>query len=73
MAHYLVDHPGGDAGVLEPGREGVAEVVGAVEVDASQEWAGGGRQRLPPWLVVLAGVGDQVGRNKFGQGSHDGA
>jgi hypothetical protein len=31
MAHQL-DHPGGDAGVLQPGREGVANV----EVDRCQ-------------------------------------
>jgi hypothetical protein len=29
MAHQLVDDPGRDAGVLQPGGEGVAEVVGA--------------------------------------------
>ena len=33
VAHQLVDDPGRDAGVLQPGRVGVAEVVGAVQVD----------------------------------------
>jgi hypothetical protein len=28
VTHQFVDHPGGDAGVLQPGRVGVAEVVG---------------------------------------------
>jgi hypothetical protein len=27
VAHQLVNHPGGDAGVLQPGRVGVAEAV----------------------------------------------
>jgi hypothetical protein len=73
MAHHLIDDSGRDAGVLEPGREGVAKVVGTVEIDAVQERVGGSRQRHPLRLVVLAGVGNQVGRLKFGQGSHDGA
>ena len=30
VAHHLIDHPGRDAGVFQPGREGVAEVVGSV-------------------------------------------
>jgi hypothetical protein len=34
MAHHLVNDPGGDAGVLQPGREGVAEVVRAVQVQS---------------------------------------
>jgi hypothetical protein len=36
MAHQLVDHPGRDAVVLQPGREGVAEVMGAAQVQAEQ-------------------------------------
>jgi hypothetical protein len=31
VAHQLVDHPGRDAGVLQPGREGVPKVVGAAQ------------------------------------------
>ena len=27
VAHQLVNDPGGDAGVLQPGREGMAEIV----------------------------------------------
>jgi hypothetical protein len=33
VAHQLIDHPGRDAGVLQPGREGVPGLVGAVQVD----------------------------------------
>jgi hypothetical protein len=29
VAHQLIDHPGWDAGVLQPGREGVPQVVWA--------------------------------------------
>jgi hypothetical protein len=36
MAHQLVDHPSGDAVVLQPGREGVAKVVRAAQVQAEQ-------------------------------------
>jgi hypothetical protein len=32
VAHQLVDHPGGDAGVLQPGGECVAQVVWAVQL-----------------------------------------
>ena len=32
VAHEFVDHAGGDAGVLQPGREGVPEVVRATQV-----------------------------------------
>jgi hypothetical protein len=35
VAHQLVDHPGGDAGIFQPGREGVAQVMGAVQVPGS--------------------------------------
>jgi hypothetical protein len=46
MAHQL-DHPGGDAGVLQPGREGVANVVGAAQVDRIQQGITSNRQRRP--------------------------
>ena len=44
MAHQLIDHPGRDAGVLQPGRERVAKVVGAMQVDRVQEGIAGDRQ-----------------------------
>jgi hypothetical protein len=47
MAHQLVNDTGGDAGVLQPGREGVAEVVGAMQVDRIEEGITGDRQRRP--------------------------
>jgi hypothetical protein len=37
VSHRFVDHAGGDAGVLQPGREGVAKVVVAVQVDRIQQ------------------------------------
>jgi hypothetical protein len=33
VAHQLIDHSSRDAIVLQPGGEGVAEVMGAVQVD----------------------------------------
>jgi hypothetical protein len=49
VAHQLVDHPGRDAGVLQPGRVGVPEVVAAVQVHPIQQgsrWTG--RAELRP-------------------------
>ena len=48
MPHHLIDDPGGDAGVFQPGREGVAEVVGAVQVDRLQWGMLGGWPEYPP-------------------------
>jgi hypothetical protein len=45
VAHQLVDHPGGDAGVLQPGRVGVAEVVGAEQIDRVQQGVAFDRRR----------------------------
>jgi len=36
VAHQLVDHPGRDAGVLQPGRERVPEVMQATHLQAEQ-------------------------------------
>jgi hypothetical protein len=36
VAHQLVEHPGRDAVVLQPGREGVPEVMWAAQVQAEQ-------------------------------------
>jgi hypothetical protein len=41
VAHELIDHPGRDAGVLQPGREAVPEVMGAAEIDRVQERVSG--------------------------------
>ena len=74
VAHQLVNHPGGDAGVLQPGRVGVAEVVRAVQVDRIQQGITGDRQRRPPaGQVVLVVVvdGGQAGSVQLAQGSRD--
>jgi hypothetical protein len=36
VAHQLIDHPGRDAFVLQPGREGVPQIVPAAQVKADQ-------------------------------------
>jgi hypothetical protein len=41
MAHQLIDYPGREAGVLQPGREGVPEVMGAAEIDLVQQRVAG--------------------------------
>src|SRR5215217_8931063 len=55
VAHQLVDHPGGDAGVLQPGREGVAQVVRAVQVQVAEVLAGGGDRGLVDAAQVVGG------------------
>ena len=48
VAHQFIDCSSRDAGVLQPGGERVAEVMGAVEVDGVQErvaWGWEWRQR----------------------------
>jgi hypothetical protein len=42
VAHQLVDHSRGDAGVLQPGREGMAQVVRPSKVEVGE---GGSRNR----------------------------
>src|SRR5215217_6336132 len=56
VAHQLVDDPGRDAGVLQPGREGVAKVMRAVQVDRLQQGMLGGWPQCPPPRLV-GGVG----------------
>jgi hypothetical protein len=36
VAHQLVDHPSGDAGRFQPGREGVAQIMGAVQINLNK-------------------------------------
>jgi hypothetical protein len=38
VPHEFVDHPSRDAGVLQPGREGVAQVVGTVQTRSARSW-----------------------------------
>jgi hypothetical protein len=76
VAHELVNHPGGDAGVLQPGRVGVPQVVGAVQLDRIQQGITGDRQRRPPaGQLVLVVVVDrsQAGGVQFAQGGRDGS
>jgi hypothetical protein len=41
VAHQFIDHPGRDTVVLQPGREGVPEVMGAAEIDLVQQRVSG--------------------------------
>jgi hypothetical protein len=75
VAHQLVDHPGGDAGVLQPGRVGVPEVMSAVQVDRIQQGITGDRQRRPPAgqrVLVLDVDRRQAGGLQLVQGGRDG-
>jgi hypothetical protein len=72
VPHQLVDHPGRDAGVLQPGREGVPKVVRAAQVHGRQERVASRWQRQPPLLGALTDAGDQVGRQELAQGDLDG-
>jgi hypothetical protein len=36
VTHQVIDHPHWDAGVLQPGREGVPQVIGPMQVQAIQ-------------------------------------
>jgi hypothetical protein len=67
VAHQLVDHARGDAGVLQPGCEGVAQVVRAAQVQVRQVGAGAGdRGGLVDALQVVNGQrrGQQMGSNR---------
>ena len=72
VAHQLVDDPGRDAGVLQPGREGVAEVVGAVEVDRIQQRMVGGWPERPACRRAAAEGGGGVGLGELLEGTADG-
>jgi hypothetical protein len=62
VAHQLVDHPGRDAGVLQPGRVGVPEVVRAVQLDRIQQGITDNRQRSPPAGQLVLVVVDDCGQ-----------
>jgi hypothetical protein len=70
VAHHLVDDPGRDAGVLQPGREGVPKVVGAVEVDRIQQRMVGGWPERPACRRAVAGGG--AGLGELLEGTADG-
>jgi hypothetical protein len=65
VPHHLIDHPGRDAGVLQPGREGVSEVVGAVQIHGLQQRIAGRGQGPPTLLTILVRVGDQLGGHEL--------
>jgi hypothetical protein len=71
VAHQLVNHPGGDTGVLQPRRVGVPEVVRAVQLDRIQQGITGDRQRRLPagqLVLVLAVHCGQTGGVQLAQG-----
>jgi hypothetical protein len=68
MAHHLVDDPGWDAGVFQPGREGVAEVVGPRADPPLQQGVAGRWHCQPPVLSVLTDNGDQTRSHELAQG-----
>ena len=69
VAYELVDDSSGDAGVFQPGREGVAKVVGAVQVDRLQQGVLGAGQQRPP---LRLGVGGGGAGGELGKGAVDG-
>jgi hypothetical protein len=73
VTHQLIDHPRRDAGVLQPGRVGVAEVVGAVQVDRIQEGVALDRQRrgAAGGLVLVDVDRGQAGGLELPQGDRD--
>jgi hypothetical protein len=69
VAHRLVDDPGRDAGVLQPGREGVPQVMRAPQVQVAQVGPGRVHGGLvdPPQVV-----GPSRRRNAYrGRGGHN--
>jgi hypothetical protein len=72
VAHELVNDTGRDAGVLQPGRVGVAEVMGPMEVHRIQQGITRHRQRRPSprRLVLVVDVGrSQGGGVQFVEGN----
>jgi hypothetical protein len=53
MAHQLVDHPSRNAGVFQPGREGVAQIVGTMGIDRNKVVAGAGDRALVDTAQVV--------------------
>jgi hypothetical protein len=73
MAHQLVDHPSGNTGVFQPGREGVAQIVGPVRVNRSKVMASAGDRALVDTAEVVPGQhrprarGDPVAAARAGE------
>src|SRR4029450_13420460 len=52
VAHQLINHPGGDAGVFQPGREGMAEIMRAIQ--GNHPHPGSPGVRACPWTSTEA-------------------
>jgi hypothetical protein len=72
VAHQLIDNSSRDAGVLQPGGERVAEVMGAVEVDGVQERVAWGWERRPATDLPFVGWSDQAGCGELIERALDG-
>jgi hypothetical protein len=70
VAHQPVNHPRGDAGVLQPRGEGMPQVVGAAQVQVRQVGAGAGDRGLVGAAQVVGGQRrpqlDEPGRRAAG-------
>jgi hypothetical protein len=55
VAHQFVDHPSGDAGDFQPGREGVAQIMMAMGIDRSKVMACAGDRALVDAAEVVPG------------------
>ena len=75
VAHEFVDHPGGDAGVLQPGREGVPQVVGAAQLEVVESVIARGVGRRPARRLAVAYLlsGRQAGLLQLPERIVDGA
>jgi hypothetical protein len=74
MVHEFVDHAGGDAGILEPGREGMPQVVRAAQLQAIEAVVSWRICCRPAWLSVVGILpGHQAGRLQLREHVVDGA
>jgi hypothetical protein len=73
MAHQLVDHSSWNAGVFQPGREGVAQIVGTVRIDRNKVVACASDSALVDAAEVVPGQhcaradGDTVAASRAGE------
>jgi hypothetical protein len=74
VAHEFVDHPRGDAGVLQPGREGVPQVMWAAQLQVVQAVVAYRVLWRPAWLAVVGVLpGRQANCLQLPEGVVDGA
>jgi hypothetical protein len=68
VAHELINHSGRDAGVFQPRREGVPQVVGPSQPQLPKQVVSAGRlARDPPALRVFGGKPGGVQRSERSQ------